>query len=55
MRFEPTTPYAGPARALVAVLGLALAAAAFAQPLAGSYQGVSDAGPTKVVLEQSGP
>jgi hypothetical protein len=55
MRFEPTTPYAGPARALVAVLGLALAAAAFAQPLAGSYQGVSDAGPTTVVLEQSGP
>lgn len=54
MRFEPTTPHAVAARALVALLGLALAAAAFAQPLAGTYRGDGDAGPTTVVLEQSG-
>jgi len=54
MRFEPTTPYAVAVRALVALLAPALAAAAFAQPLAGTYRGDSDAGPTTVVLEQSG-
>lgn len=57
MRSRPRSPR--PARRLaalaaVALAALALVATAWAQPLAGTYQGTSDAGPTTAVLEEQG-
>lgn len=60
MRSKPPTcrPRRAPAarrrRVGAALAALAVAAFAGAQPLAGSYQGTSDAGPTTAVLEQQG-